>query len=648
MSAGIAFASVEDAFAANALPALLYVRIGGEPVEATEASVRFGVDQPVGTCTVHVMAPRPAVAALNATIEIEMGYPGACARRFIGFIPSDESVTDLSGNLVRIEGVGWASRLDYPEYAGIEIAGPVSLKDAFRSLCALRSIPTYLSDDTTATDGLTELMLGGNSAIDGGAIRIDSSTAPLTWLQRVPPAFGYRVFDSPDGAVRLARVSGLAHPEFVSEELTADLSDGDYVRPRASINFRAGPGTAYAVLDVVTAQDTGRVVGSDSVFDGVFTWRQFTFPGTVIGWCAVVSFGGEPNFSRLDPEQTPVRYEEGVNGLRFALERDIRQMATYIEVKGARFTADDGGPVEYRSIPDTVPYAAELDPPGYRKLRISLQDLVTEQQTQWARNATEVDRAAPYELLRWEFVGRCDLQPGDVVTIHAPTHGVTYEDYWLMSIDESVTNRGYVATYAAWRGAGEALKAGNDCRTETVPGDSVIHCGTQTIAWYRDPSPDSVRDPGQDDKDLEDRRWVVERSITVTDADYSSLRLLGKCHGTNSIMTATAITGSVVEVWQLHDPSLPESGSNELRRAGSMELPTADEEYGRRRDYASSDRYWTAFSLPLPGSLKVGAAKLVFVSGASDDGEVDDYELTDLRLRYCGVGEPALPGSVGV
>jgi hypothetical protein len=551
------FSSIEDAFTATALPVLLYVRIGDVAVDATEATVSFGVDRAVGTCTVYVQAPRPASAEMNATIEIEMGYPGASARRFIGFIPADESVVDDRGRLVRIEGVGWASRFTYPEYAGIEIPGPVSLKDAFRSLCALRNIPTYLSDDTTDTDGLTEIMQGGNELVSGGHIHIDNETAPLSWLQRVPPAYGYRVFDSPDGAVRLARVSGLATP---------------------------------------------------------------------------------------NEDETPPVYEEAVNCFRLQHERSTRDMATYIEVKGARYTAEDGGVTEIRNIPDEVPYAAELDPPGYRKYTVSLQDITTDEQAEWVRNATEVDRAATFELISWEAPGRADLQPGNVVTIHAPTHGISMTDYWLMSIDETVNDRGYIGRYTGWRGAGEALAAGNDCRTETVTND-VIHAGTQTISWSRDPSPDSVRDPREADRDREDRRWVVEVDFTVTDADYSSLRLTGICHGTNSIGTKTAITGSKVEVWQLEDPSLPESGSNEESRVGSIDLPTVNEEFSKRRNYASSDRYWQAFSLPLPGTLKEGAATLVIVSGEEDD-EVDDFELADLELTYCGVGEPTLPGSL--
>ncbi|MBA2707162.1 MAG: hypothetical protein H0U59_05095, partial [Gemmatimonadaceae bacterium] len=205
----LTFADVDEAIAAKVRPVRLYVRIGGEAVDATEAHTRHGVDQLVGTCTVYVRAPRTANIAINAEIEIEAGYAGATRRRFHGFIPNDESITSTSGHMLRIDGVGWASRFGHPERAGIEITGPVSLKDAFRALCRLRSIPTYLSDDTTYVDGVTEIMLGGNEYINGGHIRLDNRTAPAAWLQRVPPLFGYRVFDSPDGAVRLARISGL-------------------------------------------------------------------------------------------------------------------------------------------------------------------------------------------------------------------------------------------------------------------------------------------------------------------------------------------------------------------------------------------------------------------------------------------------------
>src|SRR6478735_5850378 len=102
----ITFDTVDAAFAAHTLPVLLYVRIGGVAVDATEARVSHSVNRPVGLCTVYVEAPRPASLDLNATIEIEMGYPGASRRVFLGFVVDDESVTDDRGRMVRVDGVG--------------------------------------------------------------------------------------------------------------------------------------------------------------------------------------------------------------------------------------------------------------------------------------------------------------------------------------------------------------------------------------------------------------------------------------------------------------------------------------------------------------------------------------------------------------
>lgn len=542
----ITFATVAGAVAARNRPGLLYVRVGGEVINATEATVRHGVDQPVGVCTVYCKAPRPASVAINAEIEIEMGYPGAARRRFIGVIPDDESVTEMRGHLLRIEGVGRASRLAWPERNGIELAANISLKDAFRSLCALRGVETYFADDTTYVDGITTITLGGNDQINGGAVRFDSRRDPLAWLIAASGMYGYRVFDSPDGAVRLARVSG------------------------------------------------------------------------------------------LPPESEPVAmaYAEGLNCYRIVRRRSNRRMVNYWTVEGARYTDVDGATTQIRSIPAEVPYADELAPLGYRADTFASQDIVTDEQAAGVRNALEIDRGSLSNTYEWECAGHPELQPGDVVTLEAPTHGLaTPTRLWLTAIEEAVTDRGYlVSRMAGWAGGGQALAAGNDCVTVAV-GSGVYHIGDETVGWYRQPAPDGT---------------TVTIPITVTDADYTSLKLYGLAHGTNTWgtgNTADPSTGSVVEVWQLPDPSLPASGTNEMRRVGSLELPTLDEEYARQRNYASSDTYWSSFGLPMPGTLKTGAAELRLIAGDNPSG-IDDYELTDLELEFCGVGTPELPGAV--
>lgn len=791
----ITFATVEEAVASTVLPVSLYCRIGGVAVECYEAHISHGVDQPIGTCTVTLGLPRPASLAINAEIEVEAGYPGAVRRRFFGHIPDDDGAIDDNGPNLRVSGVGWASYLAYPNFADLSFDGPISLADVFRGVCEYRNVPTYLADETTDTSGQT-IMLGGNENVNGGRVVIAADDSPLDYLRRACEAFGYRIFDSPDGTVRLARVSGL--PSASGDTIDADVwQAGDtaittvpqvlFTNTTLAAADPVGEIGAGSSFDVVAAAIPQPNHGNPTFLTTISDWRQrwnpdgFVYtasrdasvfsdaagslliaitavpggtgsllvygidendflpaiPGMHYEWTAsvrknhatdmkvvirheffdadyqflfaqeaeapntantwlpltvnstaplttrwqVITFGiynnvtpiggtrncyidaiapgsNAPRWIEVDhatlgtgwvqaesngdsvlaAATTTMEYAEGLNAFSMNQRRDSRPMVTYWEVLGARYTDDDGVTVQIRSIPAEVPYAAELDPPGYRKERFSdSENLVTDNLALQARNALEVDRSELFTLPSWECAGHPSLQPGDSVIVRSTSLGISAQTYWLMRIDEDITDRGYIAQMEGWSGGGEALPAGNDCRTETVtiPGDGVAHMGNQTISWYRDTTADGTE---------------MTIDITVTDDDYSSLRLSGIAHGTNTYGTnkvGTPTTGSVIEVWQLEDPTLPEGAGNELRRVGSLELPTLDEEYAKRRNYASSDRYWTAFSLPMPGTLKVGDAELRLISGENDDGQ-DDYEVTDLELTYCGVGEPVLPGEESV
>jgi hypothetical protein len=633
----ISFEDVEDAIAARRRPVQLFVRIGGVAINAHEAHVQHSVDRPIGGCTIHCAAPRPSTVVMNAEVEIEMGYTGAVRRVFHGFIPSDESVTDDRGGSVRIEGVGWCSRLAYPEFAGVEIEGPVSLKDAFRSLCELRDIPTYLADDTTYVDGITEILLGGNDYVNGGHVRFDNKTDPLTWMTRNAELYGYRVFDSPDGAVRLARVSGVPLPSY-TQAGDLNFTTGDYVvKNDLDTHFwyvwtEPDP-VPENFLALLTTGDFG-ILSSGITVTGGYAWAEVDMFSGASGWIALYDTATTTErFDRLIVDDVAATYEEGVNVYRLSKRRSSDPMATYIEVLGARYTDVAGGTLHIRSIASEVPYAAELDPPGYRQATISSQDIVTDEQAAGVRNVAEVDRSEVWEYVNWECAGHPALQPGDVVLIDGDSHDLAAQMLWLMSIDQSVSDRGYVARMEGWYGAGQPLAAGNDCVGQliTIPGDGVVHIGDETVSWYKDTTPDGTE---------------VTIDIDIEHDDYSSLRLTGRVHGSNSYgVASTASTGSVIEVWQLEDPSLPESGSNEMQRKGSMELPTANEEYGKRRNYSSSNTYWQSFSLPMPGQLKVGAAELRLIAGDNVPDRKDDYEIKDLQLVTCGVGIPDLPGS---
>jgi hypothetical protein len=458
-------------------------------------------------------------------------------------------------------------------------------------------------------------------------------------MTRNAELYGYRVFDSPDGAVRLARVSGVPTPPFDTAIQTMDIQPGDIIAKNSHSPYQwhlwETEETAFDMDYAIAELETGHwgIVG-DEPFGTAFGYTivPVTISGIGPGWVAAFFPADGTIYFDVVTFTVPT-YEEGVNVYRLSKRRSSDPMATYIEVLGARYTDVAGGTLHIRSIADEVPYAAELDPPGYRQATISSQDIVTDEQAAGVRNVAEVDRSAVWEYINWECAGRPDVQPGDVVQITGDSHGILGDTFWLMSIDQSVSDRGYVARMEGWYGAGQPLAAGNDCVTQTVTiaGDGVVHVGDETVSWYKDPTADGTE---------------VTITIDIDHDDYSSLRLTGRVHGSNSYgVASTASTGSVIEVWQLEDPSLPESGSNEMQRKGSMELPTANEEYGKRRNYSSSNQYWQSFSLPMPGQLKVGAAELRLIAGDNVPDRKDDYEIKDLALVTCGVGIPDLPGT---
>ena len=643
----LTFADMAAVEASPYKPGELYVRIGDEPVRATEAHTVHDVDQPVGTCRVMLALPRLEALQIGANIEVEMGHPGTVGRVFLGFVPDDDaSITDTE-QTVTVNGEGWGAFLRDEDAYGLLFNGPVSLKDVFRGVCESRFVPTYLADETTLPDG-SQIMLGGNEQVDGGDVVIDDRSSPGSFLSRTAQLFGYRTYDIPNATHRLSRVSGLPNPQFEGGELTIELATGDYVQATSTLNLRTGPGTGFEAIAALANGGYGRIDSDTDVIADGFRWRKIRAFGAPTAWVAITSFAGEPRFLRVTPTQPIHWVTEGVNAYRFDHQRSSKEMRTYFDVRGARYTDPvDGGPVEIRSIPNVVPSAPELRPLGYRIERFSDQALVTTELAEGCRACLEVDQSALYERHGWEQHGNPEMMPGQIAVVTSATLGIWNALRWIMRVEHDFTSDAFTTTVEGWAGGGVALPAGDDCRTETVTNDT-IHAGTETLSHYRDPSPDSVRDPRETDKETKDRRWVVEIPFTVSYADYSSLKLTGICHGSNSIKNKTAITGSQIEVWQLEDPAAAESGTNEFKRVGTMELPTANEELSKKRNYSSTDRFWTPFSLPLPGSLKLGAATLVIVCGESKDGEIDDFEVGRLRLIYCGVGIPALPGSTEV
>lgn len=529
------FASVSSALEADMKAVRLKVWIAGRLTQVFEAHPIHDVNRPIGTCTLVLAAPLPSHVTINATVLVQAGYQGAVRTIFSGRIPSYGAAIDERGKTARVNAVGWASLLDYEDFADLRFSGPISLKRIFQSLCRRRNVPAYRAQEVYTVDGAV-VRLGGVEEVDSGDLVISRTTSPLSWLAQKAELFGYRVFDTPVGRVLLSRVSG--------------LPDGD----------------------------------------------------------------------------AAATYAEGVNAYRFESSLDTRPMVTYWEVFGAKYTDANGATVAIRSIPDEVPYSAELDPPGYRRDKKTDGALVNLQLAQAVRNVMETDYSTPAEITTWEVDGAPDRQPGDVVSVESDTCAATGLR-WLTSITQSVQDRqGYYATMTGWSGAGEALPAGDDCIDVTVS-TSTYHVGNESLSYYDDPSPDGLE---------------VTISFTIPDEDYSSLTITADAHGANGFYVGSINEDSEAsrfEVWQLPEPSEAASDDNKLRKVGDGQLPIMEE---------SSDAVaWQEIVIPITGSVKAGAAELRLISGYDADvGDYDDFEVKNLVMVVCGVGEPDLPSEV--
>lgn len=622
------FATVDEAMSARRRGILLYVRIGGVAVRATEAHTIHDVGG-IGQATVYLPKPAPDSLAANAELEIEIGHPGTVRRRFRGYIPSWKRSISDRGHSIRVVAVGQLSYLNYADSEGTSLPSS-SLKDVFRSLCEGRNVDTYFADDTFYPNG-DPIILGGNAAVDGGEVRFGGDTSPNAYLQEIAPYLGYRVHDAPDGAPRLSRVSGAAMPSYSIGSPSHEFVAGDWISPLSNVSARNVPGGG--VIGVFFAGDVAKVLDGPVVNDILVAdnhWYYVRVLNGPNGWVAArKTAGGGPNMYPLTLTDSVFFYDEGENIRGGDYEFSREKIVTFVEMLGRSYTETDGTHTELRSIPADVPANDYIAPQDYIHKRWRSQYLVTAEQTEGARNVKEVDLSAPEETFVWRAGGRPDVMPADIAVLTFPTWGIENRPVWITRLADDVdAGNGYSQTFTGWAGGGELLPAGEDC--DVIPiFTNARHMGNETIAWYADPSPN-----GEDD----------EIAFTNPYSDFSSLKIEGLAHGSNTYATNTASTGSVIEVWQKPDPSLPDSAENELRRIGSVELPSLAEEYSRRRPYAASDTYWTPFALPIGGRLKSGAAVLKLIAGTNPGG-VDDYEVKSVNMVVCGVGLPTLPGS---
>ena len=202
------FATTQDVLDAASTEARFFVFVNRILTPAFSYNGQHGTDQAVATARLTLDLPRPGYLTPNAPVEVQAGWDNRVGTIFSGRIPARTAAFDETDATLTIQCVGWASLLAYPDRFDLVYPGPITLRDLFLSLCARRRIPSYAADDVTSPDGTVAITLGGNPAIDEGRVVIPAGTSPLTFLNTAAELYGYRVYDTPAGTVRLSRVSG--------------------------------------------------------------------------------------------------------------------------------------------------------------------------------------------------------------------------------------------------------------------------------------------------------------------------------------------------------------------------------------------------------------------------------------------------------
>lgn len=184
------------------------VLVDGISVQHIDWDARFGVDQDTASARITLSLPRPEHVQPNATVMIQGGHNDYVGTLFSGRLPSWRSAMRREDTLTLLA-VGWTSLLSYRERFDLHFDGPITISALFDALCARRGVPAYQADPVLDPTGSIVVEMGSNPNIDDGKVTVPASTTPLAFLRNAVEPYGYRVYDTPDGTVRLSRVSGV-------------------------------------------------------------------------------------------------------------------------------------------------------------------------------------------------------------------------------------------------------------------------------------------------------------------------------------------------------------------------------------------------------------------------------------------------------
>lgn len=342
------------------------------------------------------------------------------------------------------------------------------------------------------------------------------------------------------------------------------------------------------------------------------------------GQVALVRALGAPPRTGVYPN-----YTVGLNALRMERTSTTEGLVNSWEVLGARYTRKtDGVDVAIRSIPATITPHPLLPGDGIAAASMTDARLVTQTMADHARNVQEIRTGAVRQQNTWRIVGDPTRVPGERLGTIGPAAaggGATqHQALWVASVNHDLGEDGvYTTDLAGFAEFGTPVAAGDDCVTTPLLGPEGRHVGNETLAHYRRPTPDGT---------------VVVLSFTPLD-NYSSLTVTGWAHGCNSFLGSgggnAASEASTFETWQRPSTSAP------FERVGNGVLPVLGENLAQKPNYLLDDP-WSPFTLPVSGALRARLAVEVRMLAGYDAevGDRDDFEVRDLALVTCGVGEP--------
>lgn len=226
------------------------VTIGGVVQTAVEWSTQHSVEAPLAQASIVVPSPPPSGVFEGAAVRIKVkGDSGEELRTvFEGRArgPLEWNQTDSDATItVRCDGNLW--KMTFPATYDMSWVGPITPRKLIRQMLAFRGIDNaHVEEFVHPTTGVP-MLLGGVPWFDDGRVICPQGTAPLDFVDRICRLFGYRIYDRPDGRVRVSRVCGPPKdPDYILTEgvdLLGPSKDVDLHGINTSIEVTGASGT---------------------------------------------------------------------------------------------------------------------------------------------------------------------------------------------------------------------------------------------------------------------------------------------------------------------------------------------------------------------------------------------------------------------